>query len=551
MTMGAYAYPTYPYRRCADHDAPARHKVVIVGAGLVGLTAAIDLGLKGLPVVVIDEDNTVSVGSRSICQAKRTLEVWGRLGCAEPMMKKGITWQKGKVFFRDRPVYEFDLLPEGGHEYPAFINLQQYWVEQYLVERAQTLPNVELRWKNRLTGLAQTADGVTLNVETPDGPYCCNTDWVIAADGARSTVRRLMGLEFRGKVFEDRFLIADIRMEADFPRERWFWFEPPFHQGGSALLHRQADNVWRIDLQLGWTADPEAEKQPERVIPRLKAIFGERPFELEWVSIYTFQCRRLERFRHGRVIFAGDSAHQVSPFGARGGNTGVQDADNLCWKLALVIKNLAPERLLDSYDLERGPAADVHILNSTRSTDFITPKGTASKLFRDAVLALAEDHLFARRLVNSGRLSVATPYHDSPLDTPDRDSFDGGLPPGSPPLDAPVRIDDRPGWLLKSLNGGFSGLYFTERAPDAAIASTLAALNQAPVPVRSVIVAPTPIAGGGLPVLVDSERLAASRYDAHSGTFYLLRPDQHVCARWRQFDPAAVSAALARAIGRD
>jgi 3-(3-hydroxy-phenyl)propionate hydroxylase len=548
--MGAYTYPTFAYRRCADHDAAGRHKVVIVGAGLVGLTAAIDLGLRGIPVVVIDEDETVSLGSRSICQAKRTLEVWGRLGCAAPMMAKGITWQNGKVFFRDRPVYEFDLQPEGGHEYPAFINLQQYWVEQYLVERAQGLPNVELRWKSRLIAMTPTDDGVALEVETPDGCYRCCAGWVIAADGARSTARRLMGLEFRGKVFEDRFLIADIRMDADFPRERWFWFEPTFHPGGSALLHRQADNVWRIDLQLGWTADPEAEKQPDRVIPRLKAIFGDRKFELEWVSIYTFQCRRLERLRHGRVIFAGDSAHQVSPFGARGGNTGVQDADNLCWKLALVINGLAPDRLLDSYDHERGAAADVHILNSTRSTDFITPKGTTSKLFRDAVLALAETHPFARRLVNSGRLSVATPYRDSPLDTPDRDAFESGLPPGAPPLDAPVSVDGQPGWLLKSLNGGFSGLYFTDRALDAPTAAALAGLNQAPVPVRSLIVAPAPVAGGGMTVLVDTERLAAARYDAHPGTFYLLRPDQHVCARWRRFDAAAVAAAVTRATGR-
>ena len=548
--MAGYAYPSYAYRRCADHDAPGRHKIVIVGAGLVGLTAAIDLGLRGLPVVVIDEDNTVSLGSRSICQAKRTLEVWDRLGCAAPMMAKGITWQKGKIFFRDKEVYAFDLQPEGGHQFPAFINLQQYWVEQYLVERARALPNVELRWKNRLTALSQEADCVALDIETPDGSYRCTADWVIAADGARSTARRLMGLEFHGKVFEDRFLIADVRMDADFPSERWFWFEPPFHPGGSALLHRQADNLWRVDLQLGWTADPEAEKQPDRVIPRLKAIFGDKPFELEWVSVYTFQCRRLERFRHGRVLFAGDSAHQVSPFGARGGNCGVQDADNLCWKLALVINGLAPERLLDSYHMERSAAADVHILNSTRSTDFISPKGATSKLFRNAALALAQAHPFARRLVNSGRLSMATPYHDSPLDTPDADRFDAGLQPGAPALDAPVQIGGERGWLLKSLNGGFSGLYFADRPLDAATASALSALNQASLPVRSLVVSPAPLADQGLPVLVDTERLAATRYDALPESFYMIRPDQHVCARWRRFDPAAIAAAIAQATAR-
>jgi 3-(3-hydroxy-phenyl)propionate hydroxylase len=547
----SYTYPDYPYRRCADHDAaaPPHHKVVIVGAGLVGLTAAIDLGMRGIPVVVIDEDNTVSLGSRSICQAKRTLEIWDRLGCAAPMLARGITWQKGKVFFRDRMVYQFDLQPEGGHRFPAFINLQQYWVEQYLVERAQTLANVELRWKSKLVALTRHDDRVDIEIETPDGRYRCSADWVIAADGARSTARRLMGLEFRGKVFEDRFLIADVKIDADFPTERWFWFDPPFHQGGSALLHRQADGLWRIDLQLGWTADPEAEKQPERVIPRLKAMFGAQArFELEWISIYTFQCRRLERFRHDRVIFAGDSAHQVSPFGARGGNSGVQDADNLCWKLALVIDGRAPEGLLDSYEVERSAAADEHVLVTTRSTDFITPKGAASKLFRNAVLALSETHPFARRLVNSGRLSIASTNRESPLDTPDTERFAGGIAPGGAALDAPVTTASRDGWLLGALNGCFSGLYFATGAVDAATTSALASLNQTQLPVRSIVVASTSIeAPAGLPVVVDTAGLAAKRYDATPGTFYLLRPDQHVCARWRRFDPAAVAAAVRRA----
>ena len=551
----SYTYPVYPYRRCADQDAqsPPRHKVVIVGAGLVGLTAAIDLGLKGIPVVVVDDDDTVSLGSRSICQAKRTLEIWDRLGCAAPMLERGITWQKGKVFFRDKQVYGFDLLPEGGHRFPAFINLQQYWVEQYLVERAQTLPNVELRWKNRLVGLTRHDNDAALEIETPDGRYRCDADWVIAADGARSTARRLMGLDFRGKVFEDRFLIADIRIDADFPTERWFWFDPPFHQGGSALLHRQADGLWRIDLQLGWTADPEAEKQPERVIPRLKAMFGaDAKFEIEWVSVYTFQCRRLERFRHGRVIFAGDAAHQVSPFGARGGNSGVQDADNLCWKLALVLNGLAPERLLDSYEDERSAAADEHVLVTTRSTDFITPKGSASKLFRNAALELSESHPFARRLVNSGRLSLPSVSRDSPLNAPDEDGFSGGLTPGEAAQDAPVALDGRTGWLLGALNGGFSALYFTDRDLPAETAQALKALDQAPLPVRPIVVASSPIPPvESVRVAVDTDGLATRRYGAPAGAVYLLRPDQHVCARWRRFDPQRVASALDRATARN
>src|SRR5690606_1867974 len=279
--------------------------------------------------------------------------------------------------------------------------------------------------------------------------------YVLAADGARSHLRRRLGLDFRGQVFEDRFLIADVKMKADFPTERWFWFEPPFHAGGSALLHKQPDDVWRIDLQLGWQADPEVERQPERVIPRLKAMLGEDvAFDLEWVSIYTFQCRRLDRFRHGRVFFIGDSAHQVSPFGARGANSGVQDVDNLIWKLGAVLRNEAPDALLDSYDVERVAAADENIRHSTRSTDFIVPKSPAARALRNAVLQLAAEYGFARRLVNSGRLSLPTTYVDSPLSTPDADPFGPGPAPGAPAPDGPLPESGE--WLLRRCCDGFT-----------------------------------------------------------------------------------------------
>ncbi len=291
-----------------------------------------------------------------------------------------------------------------------------------------------------------------MRVATPDGEYSLGCDWLIVCDGARSPVRQMLGLEAEGQVFRDRFLIADIHMKSDFPTERWFWFDPPFHPNQSALLHRQADDVWRIDFQLGWDADPDDEKKPERVLPRLRAMLGDAAdFDIEWASVYTFQCRRMQRFRHGRVIFAGDAAHVVSPFGARGANSGIQDTDNLVWKLELVMGARAPERLLDTYDAERTYAADENILNSTRSTDFITPKSRVSRTFRDAVLSLAKDHPFARRLVNSGRLSVPAILADSPLNTPDRDpDFARGpaaMIPGAPAADAPV-AGPAGDWLL-------------------------------------------------------------------------------------------------------
>jgi 3-(3-hydroxy-phenyl)propionate hydroxylase len=360
----------------------------------------------------------------------------------------------------------------------------------------------------------------------------------------------MLGLESEGQVFRDRFLIVDIHMSSTFPAERRFWFDPPFHRNQSALLHRQADDVWRVDFQLGHDADPEEEKKPERILPRLKAMLGEETkFELEWASVYTFQCRRMRSFRHGRALFVGDAAHLVSPFGARGANGGIQDVDNLAWKLELVLSGQAPERLLDSYDAERIVAADENIRNSTRSTDFITPKSAVSRTFRDAALMLAKRHAFARRLVNSGRLSVPATLTDSPLNTPDIDAFSGRMAPGAPAADAPV-AGTAGAWFLDCLGEGFTLVVFAQE-PAPSVLRELAALAKDPIACRSVLVgsgnASLP---AGVTRIGDPHGTLAERYDARPGTAYLFRPDQHVCARWRAVDAAQVRAGIARASGQ-
>lgn len=541
----------FDYKRHADQDAapPARHPVVVVGAGPVGLALAIDLAQRQVPVVLLDNDNTLSTGSRAICFAKRTLEVFDRLGCADRMVAKGVSWQVGRVFFKDEQVYQFDLQPEAGHERPAFINLQQYYVEGYLSERAAELPLIDVRWSNKVVGIAQHADHALLTIETPDGNYELAADYVAACDGSRSSLRQLLGQEAKGRVFRDRFLIADVNMDADLPTERRFWFDPPFHPGQSVLLHKQADNVWRVDFQLGWDADPVEERKHENIIPRVRALLDsighERvQFSIGWASVYTFACQRMERFRHGRVLFAGDSAHGVSPFGARGANSGVQDADNLAWKLAAVVRHEAPDVLLDSYASEREYAADENIRNSTRATDFITPKSEVSRLFRDAVLELSKRHAFARALVNSGRLSVPSTLSGSPLNTADVDAFGGPMVPGAPAADAPiVRADGSTGWLLRELcpapsTGAacFTAVVFGDGEPAE---RSRQALATADVPLHVVQVAAT-----------DEGEVAARRYDARPGTVYLLRPDQHVCARWRHPTSHDVRSARDRALAK-
>jgi 3-(3-hydroxy-phenyl)propionate hydroxylase len=553
--------PVYDFVHSTDQDAstPVHHPVIVVGAGPVGMAAGLDAAIQGIPTVILDDNNTVSVGSRAVCYAKRALEVLDRLGCGQRMVDKGITWNLGKVFFKEDQVYSFNLLPEQDHERPAFINLQQYYLEEYMVDRVHELNNLDLRWKSKVTKVRSSADQVGITVQTPEGEYDLTCDYLIVADGANSGIRTMMGLESKGQVFQDRFLIADVVMKADFPPERWFWFDPPFHQGQSTLLHRQADNVWRIDFQLGWDADPEEEKKPEKVMPRLKAMLGEeREFELEWTSVYTFQCRRMDEFRHGRVFFVGDAAHQVSPFGARGANSGLQDTDNLLWKMKLVMDGKAPDRLLDSYSGERVYAADENIQNSTRSTDFITPKSEISRVFRDATLLLAEEYPFARSLVNSGRLSVPATYFGSGLNTADDASFNDTcrMVPGAPSTDAPVGGMGEQQWFLRVIgNNRFNGLYFADEQGSLSDAdrTTLAALAQHSIPIRQLVVGVDAEADlpQGVERLEDTKGLLKERFDAQPGTYYLLRPDQHVTGRWRSLDEQKVIGALNRATGNN
>lgn len=532
---------------------------IVVGAGPVGLTMALDLAGRGNRVVVLDDSNRLSKGSRAICFSKRALDIWDRLGVGERMVSKGVSWNVGKVFFRDEEVWRFDLLPESGHRRPAFINLQQYYCEGYLYEAAAQHPNIELRWLHKAVALTQYDDYASLQVHTPDGDYTMDADWIIACDGSRSTLRQLLGQESHGRVFQDRFLIADVRMAADYPSERWFWFDPPFHRNQSVLLHSQPDNVWRIDFQLGWDADPVEEVKPENVIPRIRALLGnDTQFDLEWVSIYTFCCERMDRFRHGRVLFAGDSAYRVSPFGARGANSGLQDVDNLAWKLDLVARGTAPEALLESYCEERGIAADENLLNSTRSTDFITPKSEISLLFRNMTLTLAKEHAFARALVNSGRLSLPTHYTSSSLNTQDCDVFQAAPPLGATAPDGPVMVWNpaqnqlQPGWWLSQLQGQFAIAVFCDGNLSAARASSaLAALQDHQPQVRVILVLPSAWSDrmpAGQACAVDADDVLARRYDATQGACYLIRPDQHIAARWRSVDADAIRDALSRAM---
>lgn len=523
-TEGVPVWKDYGYAPRAKKTPGETHETLIVGGGPIGLALALDLGRKGRKVVVVNALPFIARGSKAICFSKRSLEIYDRLGVGERLLQKGVVWEKGKVFWKGgkEPIYEFDLLPVKDQKFPAFINIQQYYVEEYLVDEIAKYPNVDIRWRHEAVGVSPREDGVLIEIETPDDRYRIETQYLLACDGNKSPVRTMLGLDFAGRVFEDNFLIADVRFEEERPAERWFHFDPPW-PGASSLIHKQPDGVWRLDFQLGWNIDRREAVKPENVTPFVRGMLGEGArFEFEWLSVYTFQCRRMERFLHDRVIFAGDAAHLVSPFGARGCNGGMQDVDNLAWKLDLVLDGEAPSSLLESYDREATEVADVNILHSTRATDFMTPKSKATAIFRDAVLELARDHDFARPFVNSGRLSQSVPYTTSPLSTPDADDFAAGPAPGATAIDAPLAEG---GFLLSRLGERFKLLAFGD--------------------------APEGVAGLECVRVGEASALARRRYDAEKGAVYLIRPDQHVCARWRRPRQAEIAAALARATGKE
>ena len=538
----------YEFIRPAEVDSGEipHFPVIIAGAGPIGLASAIDLARHGIQSVVLEKYNTVSDGSRAICWAKRTLEILDRIGTSKRMMEKGVVWNQGWVYFgqETEPIYKFDLLPDKEQKFPAFINLQQFYAEEYLVDLFPQYPETEIRWQNEVIGVANGADKVTVTVRTPAGEYRLSCDYLVAADGHRSPIRDALGLDFIGRVFEDNFLIADVRMKADFPAIRRFWFDPPFNPGQTSLIHKQADDVWRIDFQMGWDIDRDEVMKEENIDARIKAFLGSGlEFEYEWVSLYTFKCCRMEKFVHDRVIFAGDSAHLVSPFGARGANGGLQDADNLVWKLHLVLTGAAPPGLINSYDDERIPAAEENVVNSSRSTDFMTPKSEVSLAFRNAALELAKDFEFARKFVNPGRLSTPSVLDGSPLNTPDEDEFNDKQRPGAPCLDAPVSIDGADAWFLNQLGDRFVGIYFSD---DGSAPAELNSVGSDRVPVETIIVSRTNSGNGHI---ADSNGLLHRHYDALPGTYYLVRPDQHVAARWREFNRGKVLRAMERATG--
>lgn len=532
--------------------------VLIVGAGPTGMTAALDLAYHGIPSIILDEDHTLSAGSRAIAFHHTALAVWERLGAADAMLQKGIAWSARHTYFRDKHLYTQQFTQPGEGFLPHFINLQQYYVELYLLQRIEASPLIELLWDHRVTGLQAGEEGVTLKIESPQGPRQLSGPYVLACDGARSTLRKLLNLDFPGVTHHDHFLIADIRADLDFPCEPRFFFDHPTNPGQTILIHPQPDGIWRIDWQVGSEGDIQAERSTGRMDTRIRALIGDTPYEIVWLSDYRFHQRLLAQFRHGRVFFLGDAAHLVAPFGARGMNSAIQDVENLVWKLALVLRGAAPEALLDTYQAERWPAQS-HNQEVTRTTmRFMAPPNRLLRWKREAILRLSIFYPPARRWVNSGKMSEAFTYSDSPLLVQDEETPADWLPGvalGAKVPDAPCTLFNglmQPTFLRKLLGGSFVALYFAETAAEGQAfvyqASEAAAAQAGEVPLRIYALVPHPsLESRALPALLDEAGELGRLLGGIPGSFFLIRPDGHVAVRRRQVTPQQVGEFLARA----
>jgi len=485
--------------------------------------------------VLLDEDDTIGVrgaSSRGIVYAQKTLEVFAHLGTYPRIREKGITWSEAKTLAGEDVVYGFNLQSASASEQPPFINLQQFYIEWFLVDRIRALGRCDLRWKNRITGVTQTGDCVTVAVETPAGAYALEAEWLVDATGVNSSIRQGFGLDTHTSRIVDRWCITDVRFKERFPTERWTWVEAPFNENRAVWQHLMGDDVWRLDYQMAPDCDPEHVSRREVAEERLRAHLGDVGFELVWVGPYAYRDHLLDDFRLGRVFFIGDAAHVVSPFGARGGNSGIQDAYNLGWKLALVAGRAAPPALLDTYNAERQPAARENLQVTSRTSRFLAPQSGAERVLRNAVLGLAREHAFARPLVNTGRMSIGNPYPDSPAVT----AAGWSLP--NVPIALPDGARSTLVGLAQSVGTAFVGILYAPARGDEL--AGFAHLEAAGLPFRFFVCGP-----GGIG---DPEGKLKAVLKAEPGSFALVRPDLYLAALVPNADPARAEAALRKAL---
>lgn len=523
--------------------------VAVVGNGPVGQTAALLLARWGIPVVLLDSRHERDmVGSKAICQQRDVLDIWASAG-ADRIATDGVTWTTARTFYQDKELFTWSFVDRGHSPLPAFVNVSQSHSEEVLDEQVSLQPLIDVRWGHEVTDLEQNDDSVILTCATDAGEQTIVASYAVAAGGARGDgLRRQLGVSFEGQTFDDRFLICDLR--ADLPgweSERRFYFDPEWNPGRQVLIHPCPDSTFRIDWQVSAEFDIEAESADGRLDARIRQIIGDVPYEIVWKSVYRFHARSVDRMRVGRVLLAGDCAHLVAPFGARGLNSGVADAENAAWKLAFVLHGWSPETLLDSYDDERLAAARENLEVTSQTMRFLVPQDEAERQARKRLLEAALGDPEAKARVDSGRFAEPFWYVDSMLTTPSPERPFAGRPargetpdpgPGVLVPDVPVAIQDRPqvSRLREIVREGLLAL--TGTGVDAAEVS-VAVKEATSAPIRVLALAD-----------IDPDRTLVSALDARAGETWLLRPDGHIAAVLTGGPPTVADAAK-RALGFD
>jgi 3-(3-hydroxy-phenyl)propionate hydroxylase len=500
-------------------DAP----VGIVGAGPVGLAAAARLAQLGIPSVILEaEPHLRHSGSKACLIQGDVVEVLDKLGCAGDVAAEGIRWNVARTYVRGqeiiRTVYR---LPIG---YGPFVNISQFRIEQILLAHVEKDSLLRVHWRHPVTAVRQDGDGVTVTAGGPDGPRTFQFGYVLAADGVRSVMRDLLGVEWTGYSHGDLFLITDLRADAPFAHERHFHYDPPFNPGRQLVIHAQPDQVWRIDWQLGPDADIEAEKANGDLDRRIRQVIGDIPYEIKWLSTYRFNQRVVDNFRAGRVFFAGDAAHALPPYGARGMNSGLQDADNLAWKLAFVLRGYAPDALLDTYHTERHAAALDNLSLTEATIQFMVPPSRWKRMSRSVILAASLLLPWTRRFVNSGTMAEPNIYRDSPV-------IGSGPLAGMFAPDAWVRDGLERRRLRTVFGEDLVLLYAARDASGAACFASATAAATAGLPARAAVLLPpgvTPPADCGVRVLTAEN--TAVHADYPPGHWFVVRPDGYVAA---------------------
>jgi 3-(3-hydroxy-phenyl)propionate hydroxylase len=548
-----YNYEVFKPWLPSEHPQQPRHKVAIAGSGPAGMVTALELARHGVPSVVLSAELQFSQGSRAICFTRRSMEILQQVGVADRMTEGGLPWRFGNSFYRGQRVFRMEAPHDPDDRFFPIINVQQQFMEEYLHDACKANPLIDFRWGNKVNAVVQKDGYAKVEVDTPEGPYTLETDWLIAADGGRSGIRSAMNLQMEGASYEGFFVIADIQIDLPFPTERRAYFDPEWNPGNTILMHREPHGIWRVDYQLPPGETPEEALRPESLKARIDAqlaMIGHAgtPWKMDWSSVYSARTLTLPDFVHGSVIFTGDAAHLLPIFGVRGANTAFQDAQSLGWHLAYVVKGLAGPSLLKNHSTERVGAAREIIEEAGKSTRFMAPPSAGFRLLRDAVLSLSLTQDFVRPLYH-WRTSRPHEYTHSALNSLGDDNalFKAGPAHGAPPQNVRLGIND---FLLDHLGGGFDLLYFTDaEALPAELRSVIDAARQKGMPIQVIAVGAAQAVQGADKTLHDADGHLRQRYGVPAnGAAYLLRPDQHICARWLTLDATRLQAALTTAL---